>query len=78
MAIMVVEFSHGGAKLEIFLPNNQHIQKKLLNFRNWVNGPIWVNFYVKNYGNLSQFFSLKNTNLEAHFLLLTFFDEINF
>ena len=24
------------------------------------------------------FFSLKNTNLETHFLLLAFFDEINF
>ena len=24
------------------------------------------------------FFSLKNTNLEAHFLLLAFFDKINF
>ena len=27
---------------------------------------------------LNFFFSLKNTNLEAHFLLLAFFDEINF
>ena len=36
-------------------------------------------FYVKNHPNLSQFFfSLKNTNLEAHFLLLAFFDKINF
>ena len=25
-----------------------------------------------------KFFSLKNTNLEAHFLLLAFFDKINF
>ena len=36
-------------------------------------------FYFKNHPNLSQFFfSLKNTNLEAHFLLLAFFDKINF
>ena len=35
--------------------------------------------YVKNYPNLSQFFfSLKNINLGANFLLLTFFDNINF
>ena len=27
---------------------------------------------------LDFFFSLKNTNLEAHFLLLAFFDKINF
>ena len=27
---------------------------------------------------LNFFFSLKNTNLEAHFLLLAFFDKINF
>ena len=35
-------------------------------------------FYVKNHPNLSQFFLLKNTNLEAHFLLLAFFNKINF
>ena len=36
-------------------------------------------FYVKIYLNLSHFFfSLKNTNLEAHFLLLASFDKINF
>ena len=36
-------------------------------------------FYVKNHPNLSQFFfSLKNTNLETYFLLLAFFDKINF
>ena len=39
MAIRVVEFSKGGGgtKLERFLPKNQHIQRKLLNFENWVN-----------------------------------------
>ena len=28
----------GGTKLERYLPKNQHTQKKLLNFENWVNG----------------------------------------
>ena len=27
----------GGTKLEKFLPKNQHTQKKLLNFENWIN-----------------------------------------
>jgi hypothetical protein len=30
----------GGTKLEIFLPKNQHIQRKLLNFENWVHGEV--------------------------------------
>ena len=40
MAIRVVEFSSGGTKLERFLPKNQHTQRKLLNFENWVNGEV--------------------------------------
>ena len=32
---------------------------------------------VKNEGNLSSFFSLKNIGLGAHILLLTFFDNCN-
>ena len=32
MAILVVEFSNGGTKLEKKLPKNQHTQRKLLNF----------------------------------------------
>ena len=32
MAIRFVEFSNRGTKLEIFLPKNQHTQRKLLNF----------------------------------------------
>ena len=36
MAVQVLEFSSGGTKLERFLPKNQHIQRKLLNFENWV------------------------------------------
>ena len=30
----------GGTKLERFLPKNQHSQRKLLNFENWVNGQV--------------------------------------
>ena len=40
MTIHVVEFSNGGTKLERFLPKNQHTQRKLLNFENWVNGKV--------------------------------------
>ena len=29
-------FQAGGTKLERFLPKDQHIQRKLLNFENWV------------------------------------------
>ena len=81
-------FQMGGSNLERFLHKNQHTQRKLLNFKNWVDGEvkksakIWLSksiFYVKNYLNLSQFFfSLKNINLGAHFLLLKFFDKIIF
>ena len=40
MAVRVVEFSNGGTKLERFLPMNQHTQRKLLNFENWINGEV--------------------------------------
>ena len=58
MAVRVVEFSNGGSKLERFLPKNQHTQRELMNFENWVNGEvsnsakIWLSksiFYVKHY-----------------------------
>ena len=87
MAIRVVEF----LKLERFLPKNQHSQRKLLNFENWVNGEVSksakspnlltfkVNFLCQKLSEaFSIFFSLNNTNLGVHFLLLTFFDKINF
>ena len=35
MVVLVVEFSCGDTKLEIFLPKHQHTQRKLLNFENW-------------------------------------------
>ena len=31
-------FKRGGTKLERFLSKNQHTQRKLLNFENWING----------------------------------------
>ena len=81
----------GGTKLEIFLPKNPHTQRKLLNFENWINGEVSksakkcknltfkVNFLCQKLSeSFSIFFSLKNINLGAHFLLLTFFDNINF
>ena len=33
-------FQTGGTKLERFLHKNQHTQRKLLNFENWVNGEV--------------------------------------
>ena len=63
--------------------NNRHTQRKLLNFENWVNGLVSksakVNFLHQKLSEFfSFFFSLKNINLGAHFLLLTFFDNIDF
>ena len=73
-------FQMGGTKLERFLPKNQHTQRKLLNFENWVNGEVSksakspnlltfkVNFlYQKLSESFSIFFSLKNINLGSHF-----------
>ena len=31
-------FQTGVTKLEWFLPKNQHTQRKLLNFENWISG----------------------------------------
>ena len=31
-------FQTGDTKFEIFLPKNQHTQRKFLNFENWTNG----------------------------------------
>ena len=33
-------FKRGGTKLERFWPKNQHTQRKLLNFENWINGEV--------------------------------------
>ena len=32
----LLNFQTGGTKLDRFLPKNQHTQRKLLNFENWV------------------------------------------
>ena len=60
-------FQTGGTKLERFLPKNQHTQRKLFNFENWVNGEVSksvkkcqnltfkVNFLCQK---LSEFFSI--------------------
>ena len=37
MVAHVMEFSTGSTKLKRVLPKNQHTQRKLLNFENWVN-----------------------------------------
>ena len=82
-------FQTGGTKLERFLPKNQHTQRKLLNFENWVSGEVSksakspnlltfkVNFlYQKSSESFSIFISLKNINLKAQFLLLTLITSI--
>ena len=33
-----MEFSSRGTKLQKYLPKNQHTQRKLLNFENWISG----------------------------------------
>ena len=79
-------FHYGNTKLERFLPKNQHTQRKWLNFEFWINDElsksdrIWKSNFLsqKSSESFSIFFSLKNTNLGAHFLLLTLFDNINF
>jgi hypothetical protein len=45
MAIRVVEFSNGGTKLERSLHQNQHTQRKLLNFENWINGVLKIHYF---------------------------------
>ena len=40
MAVRVVEFLSGGHIIRIFLPKNQHTQRKLVNFEDWVNGEV--------------------------------------
>ena len=73
----------GDTKLERFLPS-QHTQRQLLNFEFWINGECQnltfkVNFLCqKSFESFSIFFLLKKTNFGAIFLLLIFFDKINF
>ena len=88
MAIGVVKFSRKWYKIrKVFGQKINCSHMKSLNFANWCNGEVsksaksWIPksiFYFKNHSNISDFFSWKKTNLGAHFLLLTFFDNINF
>ena len=67
-------FYTGVTKLERFLPKNQHNQRKLLNFENWVNGEVSKSakilsksiFYFKNYPNLSQLFFHWRISIQEH------------
>ena len=40
MAKQVVEFSNGGYKIRKKMPQNQHTQRKLLEFEFWINGEL--------------------------------------
>ena len=40
MAVRVVDNSNGGYKIRKIFAKNQHTQRKLLNFENWVNGEL--------------------------------------
>jgi len=90
MVIGVVKFSSRRFKIKKILHKNRHIQIKYCILGIGVKGRCQEQgsrrakillsksiFGVKNHWNLSQYFSLKNTNLGAHFLLLTLFDNIN-
>ena len=68
------------------LPKN-HNQRNLLNFENCINGEVSkkvqkltfkVNFLCQKLSKSVHFFLLKNINLGAHFLLVSFFDNFNF
>ena len=61
----LLSFQAGGTKLKRCLPKNQHTQRKMLNYENWIIGKVSKSakirlaksiFYVKNYLNLSLFF----------------------
>ena len=50
---MLWSFQTGCTKLEKFLPKNQHTQRKLLNFENWVNGEVSkIGHHFRKYGSL--------------------------
>ena len=55
MAMLVVEFSNGGTKLERFLHKNQHTQRKLLYFENWIIRGASEVFKNQSFENLRQF-----------------------
>ena len=74
MAIRVVEFPCRGYKIRKKMPKNQYTRRKLLNFENWVNEEVSKSAKI----NLSRGFFIKEYQFRSSFLLLTFFDNINF
>jgi len=93
MAIRVVEFSNGEYKIRKFLSKNQHTQRKLLNFENWVNGEvsksvkIWLsksNFYVEIIRIFLIFFFIEEYRFRStffviwHFLITSIFKTLYF
>ena len=73
--------------IERFLAKNQHTKRKLLNLQNCC---IWgdvqkcqnltfkVNLLLQKSSESLSFFFIENTNLGAHFLFLTFLNDIDF
>ena len=73
----------GGTKLERFLPKNQYTQMKLLNFENWCSVEVSKSDKIAFQSQFSvskiiQIIFTKISILQAHFLLLPFFGNINF
>ena len=92
MAIRVVEFLSRGTKLERFLPKNQHIQRKLLNFENWTNGKvskiehnfsdkvisIFFTPRLKTQQPVLPYFAATSLNYKNYFFQITFPDSFRF
>ena len=68
-------FQRGGTKLERFLPKNEHTQRKLLNFENWINGEVSKNRH--HFRNKSRSVSMlsKNVNNKKRAPKTMFFKE---
>ena len=75
-------FQMGGTTLERFLPKNQHTQRKLLNFENWVYGEgsksakIWLSksiFYVKSFS----IFFIEGYQFRSRFFVIDIFEKIS-
>ena len=70
-------FQMEGTKLEIFLPKNQHTQRKLLNFENWVDGKVSKSANSQfSMSKIIQIFLI--FFIEEYQFRSTFFDNINF
>ena len=68
-------FKRRGTKLERFLPNNQHTQRKLLNFENWCNGGVSKIYFQSQFsmskiiGIFPDFFFVEEYQLRSTFLI---------